>query len=50
MKALRLAPGPRVHFLGNLPDFGRDMLGFFVNCARESLESTYQTIFNPSEL
>lgn len=36
MTALRQAPGPRGHFLlGNLPDFGHDMLGFFVNCARE---------------
>jgi cytochrome P450 len=27
-------PGPRGHFLlGNLPEFGRDLLGFFVECA-----------------
>ncbi|MGI9165226.1 MAG: cytochrome P450 [Pyrinomonadaceae bacterium] len=36
MTVLRKAPGPKGHFLlGNLPDFGSDMLGFFVNCARE---------------
>ena len=29
MTAVRQAPGPKGHFLlGNLPDFGRDMLGF----------------------
>ena len=29
-------PGPRgVPLLGNLPDFGRDVLGFFTYCARE---------------
>ncbi|HVS31694.1 MAG TPA: cytochrome P450 [Thermoanaerobaculia bacterium] len=28
-------PGPRPHLLvGNLPEFGRDILGFFTNCAR----------------
>ncbi len=36
MTAIRKAPGPRGHFLlGNLPDFGRDMLGFFTDCARQ---------------
>jgi cytochrome P450 len=36
MAAVRRAPGPEGRFLlGNLPDFGRDMLGFFTECARE---------------
>ena len=36
MTAVRRAPGPKGRFLlGNLPDFGRDMLGFFTDCARE---------------
>jgi cytochrome P450 len=36
MTAVQQAPGPKGHFLlGNLPDFGRDMLGFFTECARE---------------
>jgi cytochrome P450 len=36
MTPLRRPPGPKGHFLlGNLPDFGHDMLGFFANCARQ---------------
>lgn len=36
MTVVRRAPGPKGHFLlGNLPDFGRDMLGFFTDCARQ---------------
>jgi cytochrome P450 len=33
---LRVPPGPRPHLLlGNLPEFGRDTLRFFENCARD---------------
>jgi cytochrome P450 len=33
---LRVPAGPRPHFLlGNLPEFGRDILGFFEMCARD---------------
>src|SRR3989442_1994157 len=33
----RLPPGPKGHFLlGNLPEFGKDLLGFITQCARES--------------
>lgn len=36
MTVIRKAPGPKGYFLlGNLPDFGRDMLGFFMKCAQE---------------
>ncbi len=29
-------PGPKRHFLlGNLPEFGRDILGFFTDCAKQ---------------
>jgi cytochrome P450 len=36
MTVNRVAPGPKGNFLlGNLPDFGRDMLGFFTKCAQE---------------
>ena len=36
MTIVRRAPGPKGQFLlGNLPDFGRDMLSFFMDCARE---------------
>jgi len=32
----RLPPGPKGHFLlGNLPEFGKDLLGFITQCARE---------------
>src|SRR5205814_9099905 len=32
----RLSPGPKGHFLlGNLPEFGKDLLGFITQCARE---------------
>ena len=32
----RLPPGPKGHFLlGNLPEFGKDLLGFTTQCARE---------------
>ncbi|QRM29144.1 cytochrome P450 [Microvirga sp. VF16] len=32
----RRAPGPKgLPFLGNLPDLGRDVLGFFTQCARQ---------------
>src|SRR5437762_10272631 len=32
----RLPPGPKGHFLlGNLPQFGKDLLGFITQCARE---------------
>src|SRR5256885_9767422 len=31
----RLPPGPKGHFLlGNLPEFGKDLLGFITQCAR----------------
>ena len=33
---LRTAPGPKgLPFLGSLPDLGRDVLGFFTQCARQ---------------
>ncbi|HEY6065303.1 MAG TPA: cytochrome P450 [Thermoanaerobaculia bacterium] len=33
---MRRPPGPRGHlFVGNLPEFGRDVLGFLTFCARE---------------
>ena len=36
MADLRRAPGPKGHFLlGNLPDFGHDLLGFFLDCSRK---------------
>src|SRR5262249_16880816 len=36
MAALRLPPSPPAHWLtGHLPEFRRDMLGFFTRCARE---------------
>ncbi|HEY2826840.1 MAG TPA: cytochrome P450 [Pirellulales bacterium] len=36
MAAQRLPPSPPGHWLlGNLPEFRRDMLGFFTRCARE---------------
>jgi cytochrome P450 len=36
MANIQRAPGPRGHFLiGNLPEFGRDIPGFFRNCAQE---------------
>src|SRR6266550_3025034 len=32
----RLPPGPKGHFLlGNLPEFGKDLLGFITQCGRE---------------
>ena len=35
-------PGPKPHFLlGNLPEFGADVLGFFTSCAREYGDITY---------
>ncbi len=36
MKSNGRPPGPRGHLLvGNLPEFGRDVLGFFERCARD---------------
>ena len=36
MSRTALPPGPKGHFvLGNLPEFGADVLGFFTRCARE---------------
>src|ERR687896_697960 len=36
IQSKRSPPGPRGHWLvGNLPEFGRDLLGFLSRCARE---------------
>ena len=36
IQSKRSPPGPQGHWLvGNLPEFGRDLLGFLSHCARE---------------
>jgi cytochrome P450 len=40
--ASSVPPGPRPHLLlGNLPEFGRDILGFFSSCARDHGDMVY---------